>query len=71
MRFVKYLTYEIPLLRRNKLVTGLKIDTIGKTIKHLKSFLKDRMARRIIPFIDLSFFKGMEEEVDATLPFPR
>jgi len=64
-RFVKYLTYEIPLLRRNKLVMGLKINTIGKTIKHLKSFLKDRMARKIIPFIDLSFFKGMEEEVDA------
>lgn len=64
-RFIKYLTYEIPLLRRNKLIRGLKINTIGKTIKHLKSFLKDRIARKIIPFMDLSFLKSMEEEVDA------
>jgi len=64
-QFIKYLTYEVPLLRRNKLVKGFKINTIGKTIKHLKSFLKDRMARRIIPYTDLSFLKCMEEEVDA------
>ena len=63
--FVKYLTFEVPLLRRNKLVKGLKINTVGKTIKHLKSFLKDRIARKIIPFMDLSFLKGMEEDVDA------
>lgn len=64
-RFVKYLIYEIPLLRRNKLTRGIKINTIGKTIKHLKSFLKDRIARKIIPYSDLSFLKSMEEEVDA------
>jgi hypothetical protein len=64
-RFVKYLIYEIPLLRRNKLTRGLKINTIGKTIKHLKSFLKDRIARKIIPYSDLGFLKGMEEDVDA------
>jgi len=63
--FVKYLTYEVVMLRRNKLIRGLKINTIGKTVKHLKCFLKDRMARKIIPFIDLSFFKYLEEQVDA------
>ncbi|OQP60138.1 hypothetical protein A3860_34220 [Niastella vici] len=64
-KFVKYLTYDIPVLRRNKPTKGLRINTIGKTIKHFKSFLKDRMARKIIPYTDLSFFKYMEEEVDA------
>ncbi|HEY2721593.1 MAG TPA: phage integrase SAM-like domain-containing protein [Chitinophagaceae bacterium] len=62
---LKYLTYEAPLLRRNRIIRGLKVNTIGKTIKHLKSFLKDRMERKIIPFMDLSFFNCMEEEVDA------
>jgi Phage integrase SAM-like domain len=64
-RFVKYLTYEVIMLRRNKIIRGLKVNTIGKTIKHLKCFLKDRMARKIIPFIDLGFFKYLEEQVDA------
>lgn len=64
-RFIKFLTYEIPLMRRNILLRGLKINTIGKTIKHLKSFLKDRIARKLIPYIDISCFKYMEEEVDA------
>jgi hypothetical protein len=63
--FIKYLTFEVPLLRRNKLIKGLKINTVGKTIKHLKSFLKDRITRKIIPFMDLIFLKGMEEDVDA------
>jgi hypothetical protein len=62
--FIKYLTFEIPLIRCNLLVRGLKINTIGKTVKQLKTFLRDRMSRKIIPFSDLSFLKGMEEEVD-------
>ena len=64
-RFVKYLTYNTFLFRRTKLVRGLKVNTVGKIIKNLKSFLKDRIARKIIPYMDLSFFKSMEEEVDA------
>jgi hypothetical protein len=64
-KFVKYLTYDFPVLRRNKSTKGLRINTIGKTIKLFKSFLKDRMARKIIPYMDLSYFKYMEEEVDA------
>jgi hypothetical protein len=63
--FVYYLTYEIPQVRRKELITGLKANSVGKTIKHLKSFLKDRMRKKIIPFMDLSAFKVMEEEVDA------
>ncbi|HNR17376.1 MAG TPA: phage integrase SAM-like domain and Arm DNA-binding domain-containing protein, partial [Chitinophagaceae bacterium] len=63
--FVSFLTYEIPQVRRKELIRGLKANTVGKTIKHLKSFLRDRIRKKIIPFMDLSFFKVMDEEVDA------
>lgn len=63
--FVSFLTYEVPQVRRKELIKGLKANTVGKTIKHLKSFLRDRIRKKIIPFMDLSFFKVMDEEVDA------
>jgi hypothetical protein len=63
--FVKYLTYDIVQSRRKQVIKGLKVNSIGKTIKHLKSFLKDRMRKKIIPFMDLSAYKAMEEEVDS------
>ena len=63
--FVKYLTYDIPQVRRKELIKGLKSNSVGKTIKHLKSFLKDRMWKKVIPYIDLSGYKVMEEEVDT------
>ena len=63
--FVKYLTYNIPQLRRKEVIRGLKVNSVGKTIKHLKSFLKDRMRKKIIPYMDLGAYKVMEEEVDA------
>jgi integrase len=60
-----YLTYDIPLLRKKTLIRGLRVNALGKTIKYLKSFLKNRMARKIIPFIDLSLYKVPDEEVDS------
>jgi hypothetical protein len=63
--FVFYLTYEVPQVRRKELIKGLKANSVGKTIKHLKSFLRDRMRKKIIPFMDLGAFKVMEEEVDS------
>ncbi len=63
--FVRYLTYDIIKLRRREVIKGLKVNSVGKTIKHLKSFLKDRMRKKIIPFMDLGAYKVMEEEVDA------
>lgn len=63
--FVFYLTYEMPQMRRKDLIKGLKANSVGKTIKHLKSFLRDRIRKKVIPFMDLSAFKVMEEEVDA------
>jgi Phage integrase SAM-like domain/Arm DNA-binding domain len=63
--FVKFLTYDVVQSRRKEILRGLKINSVGKTIKHLKSFLKDRMRKKIIPFMDLGAYKVMEEEVDA------
>jgi hypothetical protein len=63
--FVKYLTYDIIQLRRKEVIKGQKVNSVGKTIKHLKSFLKDRMRKKIIPFMDLGVYKVMEEEVDT------
>jgi hypothetical protein len=63
--FVKFLTYDVVQSRRKEILRGLKVNSVGKTIKHLKSFLKDRMRKKIIPFMDLGAYKVMEEEVDA------
>ncbi len=63
--FVRFLTYDIVHMRKREIVKGLKLNSMGKTIKHLKMFLKDRMQKKIIPFFDLSAYKVMEEEVDA------
>ena len=52
-------------MRKCRITKGLKVNTIGKTIRQLKAFLKDRIAKKIIPLIDLGAFKGMEEEVDS------
>ncbi|TXJ27714.1 MAG: site-specific integrase [Chitinophagaceae bacterium] len=63
--FVDYLTFEHVHLRRQTVLTGLRLNTIGKTIKHLRGFIKDRVKRKIIPPIDLTDFKIPEEESDA------
>ena len=63
--FVKFLTYDFVHLRRKEVIKGLRINSIGKTIKHLKSFLKDRMRKKIIPYMELGDYKVKEEIVDA------
>src|SRR5450432_1079142 len=63
--FVDYLTFDHIHLRRKVVLTGVKLNTIGKTIKHLRGFVKDRIKRKIIPPVDLSDFKITEEESDA------
>lgn len=64
-RFVDFLSFDYEQRRRKDIIKGLKINTIGKTIKQLRIFLRNRMRKKIIPFIDLSNFKTMEEEADA------
>lgn len=63
--FVDYLTFEHVHMRRQTVITGLRLNTIGKTIKHLRGFIKDRVKRKIITSIDLTDFKIPEEESDA------
>lgn len=63
--FVDYLTFKHVHMRRKTVQTGLKLNTIGKTIKHLRGFIKDRVRRKIIKPIDLNDFKIPEEESDA------
>jgi hypothetical protein len=63
--FIDYLTFEHVHLRRQTVQTGLRLNTIGKTIKHLRGFIKDRVKRKIIAPIELSDFRIPEEESDA------
>ncbi|MDF2189819.1 site-specific integrase [Paraflavitalea sp. CAU 1676] len=63
--FVDYLTFEHVHMRRQTEITGLKLNTIGKTIKHLRGFIKDRVKRKISAPIDLTDFKIPEEDSDA------
>lgn len=63
--FVEYLIYDYPLKRKLDTEYGLKTSTIGRTIKKLRMFIKDRVRRKIIPAIDLSDFKILDEQSDA------
>lgn len=68
--FVDFLTFHYIQSRFKAKVVGLKVNSIGKTIKHLKGFVKDRIKRKIIAPIDLTDFKVADEETDAIyLPF--
>ena len=59
--FVEYLSYDV--VQRNKTI-GLSYNTVGKLIKNLKAFVRHRVEKKIIPFIDLKPFKTLKEEVD-------
>ncbi len=59
------LTFDHVHTRKQERLVGLKQNTIGKTIKHLRVFVRDRVKRKIIPAIDMSDFKILEEETDA------
>jgi integrase len=64
-RFVSFLTFDYVQPRFKNEIVGLKVNTVGKTIKQLKIFLKDRVRRKIIPPIDLTDYKVPDEESDA------
>lgn len=63
--FVNFLTYDYILARRKKRMIGLKTNTVGKTIKQFKTFLKDRIKKKIIPAFDMDDWIVLEVEVDA------
>lgn len=59
--FVDYLNFTVEQKDGTK---GLKNNTVGKQIKNIKAFVRDRTAKKVIPFIDLKAFKTIVEEVD-------
>lgn len=63
--FVDYMMYEHFLRRRKKLIKGFRISTVGKTIKQLRIFLRNRIRRGIILPINLEEYKILDEETDA------
>lgn len=62
---VEFLTYDYVLKRKLNAEYGLKLSTMGCTIKKLRGFIKDRVRRKIIAPIDMDDFKIMDEEADA------
>lgn len=63
--FVNFLIYDYVLARRKKRIVGLKTNTVGKTIKQFKTFLKDRIKKKIIAAFDMDDWIVLEVEVDA------
>jgi integrase len=63
--FVDFLTYEYVQRRRKTRIVGLKINTIGKTIKQFRTFLRNRIRKKIIAPIDMDGWTIIQEEVDA------
>ena len=63
--FISFLTYDYVQMRKKEVIRGLKLSSMGSSIKQLRIFLRDRMRRKIIAPIDLSDFKILDEETDA------
>lgn len=63
--FVEYLTYTYVQRRRKTPIVGLRAASLGHTIKQFRIFIRDRVRRKIIPPIDLTDFKILDEESDA------
>ncbi|MEP6748321.1 MAG: phage integrase SAM-like domain and Arm DNA-binding domain-containing protein [Bacteroidota bacterium] len=57
---VDFLSYDYILARRKNHTTGLKYNSVGKTIKHLRAFLNDRAKRKIIAAIDMDGWKVLK-----------
>lgn len=62
---VDYLLFEHRQMRKKEVIKGVKTSTAGKVIKQFRIFLGDRMRRKIIPAIDMTDFKILNEESDA------
>jgi integrase len=63
--FVEYMMYEHIHRRRKGVIKGFRTSTIGRTIKQIRIFLRNRMRRKIISPINLDDFKIIDEEADA------
>jgi hypothetical protein len=70
-KYFHYLAFEHIHLNRKAAVKGFKANTIGKSIKQLIIFLKNRKAKKIITHLDIDGFKIPEEEADAIYLTPQ
>jgi len=64
-KFVDFLTNHYVQKRKKKCITGLRTNTVGKTIKQFRTFLRNRIRKRIIPPIDMDGWTILEEEIDV------
>ena len=63
--FVDFLMYDYVQKRSRDKIVGLKINTVGKTIKQLRTFLRNRIRKQIIQPVNMDGWIILEEEVDA------
>ncbi len=63
--FLNYLSFEHIHQNKKEVLKGFKTNTVGKNIKQLIIFLKNRKQRKIVPELDTTGFKIPEEESDA------
>lgn len=63
--FIHYLRFEHIHHKRIEIIKGFKTNSVGKNIKQLIVFLRNRRAKKIIRDLDLTGFKVPEEEADA------
>src|SRR5438105_230658 len=64
-KFVDFLSHDYIVKRKTSGEKGLKINTVGKTIKQFRTFLRNRIRKRIIPPIDMDGWTILEVEVDT------
>jgi integrase len=63
--FVNFLIYEYVQIRSNTPIVGLKANTVGKIIKHFRTFIRNRIRRKIIAPIDMQDWDILEEDADT------
>jgi integrase len=64
-KFVDFLTNHYVQKRKKECITGLKTNTVGKTIKQFRTLLRNHIRKRIIPPIDMDGWTILEEEIDV------
>ncbi|MBA4166589.1 MAG: phage integrase SAM-like domain-containing protein [Chitinophagaceae bacterium] len=65
-QLVEFLSYVYIQQGRTKMtIVGLKLNSVGKTVKHLRTFLRNRIRKRIIPPLDMDGWTILEEDSDA------
>jgi hypothetical protein len=69
-QFVDFLSNHYTQNRSKNKIVGLKTNTVGKTIKQLRTFLRNRIRKRIIQPIDMEGWTILEEEVDVVYMQP-